>query len=271
MSTLSRFRTVFVALLVSLACVRPAAAIDWTDIWWNPAESGWGVNFIQADNFIFATFFIYGPQQQPTWVTAQLTRDANGVWSGPLYATTGPYYGAPWNPAQVTTNQVGTATFVPNAGSATAGTLTYNVGTTSVSKQITRQTLKNTPMGGSYSGAVQSNFSGCNDPANNGPVSYFVNATVTQTVNGPIGLSFTTGGGPLSLTGNYIQEGLLYRIPNATYTNAAYASTTFTVTAQVTQVKVTAQGLEGIWTATVGPSFAGCVETAYFSILYLGT
>ena len=24
-------------------------------------ESGWGVNFVQSDNFIFATFFIYGP------------------------------------------------------------------------------------------------------------------------------------------------------------------------------------------------------------------
>jgi len=54
-----------------------AAPYDYTDNWYaGPTEAGWGVNFTQTDNFIFATLFIYGPEQprgQPTWYTAQLT------------------------------------------------------------------------------------------------------------------------------------------------------------------------------------------------------
>ena len=122
---LPRLRSLVVALLLALAAVRPAAAVDWTDLWWYSAESGWGVNFIQADNFVFATFFVYGTDQQPTWYTGQMTVDANGVWSGPLYRTTGPYYGGVWDATQRTTTQVGTVTFTPNRSF--SGTLSYNV------------------------------------------------------------------------------------------------------------------------------------------------
>ena len=76
-----------------------AAATDYTDIWYLPSESGWGVNLIQAEDVIFATFFIYGPNNQPTWYVAIIYRDANGNFAGNLYSTVGPYFGGPWNPA----------------------------------------------------------------------------------------------------------------------------------------------------------------------------
>ncbi len=61
---------------LSLAAVPPAAAAtDYTDIWWNAAESGWGVNFVQSDQFMFATFFVFGQGGTPTWYTGQLNRD----------------------------------------------------------------------------------------------------------------------------------------------------------------------------------------------------
>ena len=41
------------------------------------SELGWGVNFDQSDNFIFATFFIFGADQQPTWYSGELTLGAN--------------------------------------------------------------------------------------------------------------------------------------------------------------------------------------------------
>src|SRR5262245_30858942 len=122
---LSCFRTLAAASVIALAVVRPAAAVDWTDIWWNASESGQGYNFIQSDNFIFVTFFVYANNQQPTWYTAQLTVDSNGVWSGKLYVTTGSYFGGTWIPGQRTTTEVGTATFTPNTSY--SGTLTYNV------------------------------------------------------------------------------------------------------------------------------------------------
>ena len=92
---MSFIRRLAAVLLVSLALVRPAAAVDYTDIWFLPSEGGWGVNLVQSNQFIFATFFIYGPNNQPTWYTAQLTRQTNGTWTGPVYATTGTYFGNP--------------------------------------------------------------------------------------------------------------------------------------------------------------------------------
>ncbi len=264
---LRRCRHLAVALLVGLALVRPAAAVDYSDIWWNPAESGWGVNFINADNFIFATFFVYGNDQQPTWVTAQLTQNANNVWTGPLYFTTGSYYGVPWNPAQSTVVQVGTATFAP-FDSAT-GTLSYTVGQVAVTKSITRQTLKLIPAGGNYSGAVTSVYSGCNNPDLNGPLTYFANLVVNQTTNS-LQLNFTgfrpSDGSAFSFVmgGAAVQQGLLYQMPGATY-----AIGNFTFSANVTELKVTAQGIEGRWSANLNSGFPGCVENANFSLLWI--
>ena len=36
-----------------------ARATNYQDLWWNPAESGWGVNFTHQGDIIFATWFTY--------------------------------------------------------------------------------------------------------------------------------------------------------------------------------------------------------------------
>jgi len=259
---LAFLRTLAVAFVVSLALVRPAAAVDWTDLWWNPNESGWGVNFVQSNNFMFATFFIYGANNQPTWVTANMTQDVNGVWSGPLYQTTGTFYGSPWNPGQQTTTQVGSATFSPS--SSVTGTLTYNVGGTNVAKSIQRQTLTTIPLGGHYSGAMLSTFSNCNNANNNGSQTSYANLTVTQTVGSTLQLDFDSDFGKCTIVGNYNQNGSLYSIINAAY--SCYSSS---LTAQLSEVKSTSQGIEGRWTSNVSSAYAGCVENAYFSFLFI--
>lgn len=146
-------------LMLALAVARPAAAADYTDLWWNALESGWGVNFIQADNFIFATFFVYDGGSQPIWYSAEMTSDDKGVWSGPLYLTAGTYFGAPWNPSQRGINQVGSASFTPT--SSVAGTLAYNVANAVVTKQVTRQALKTIPIGAGYFGGIVSERYNC--------------------------------------------------------------------------------------------------------------
>jgi hypothetical protein len=93
---------------------------------------------------MFATFFIYGPNQQPTWYTGEMSEDANGVWSGPLIRSTGSYFGGVWNEGQTTRTQVGTVTFTPS--SSFTGTLTYNVNAVFVTKQITRNTFTTIPL-----------------------------------------------------------------------------------------------------------------------------
>src|SRR5215468_1975894 len=84
------FSIVILGLMVSLP--RPARAADFTDLWFDRDESGWGVNIVQSDTFLFVTFFIYGKGNSPTWYTAQLTANGQGAYTGGLYLTQGTYY-----------------------------------------------------------------------------------------------------------------------------------------------------------------------------------
>jgi len=105
---------------VAAVCILPmsAFATDFTDIWFSPQESGWGVNVVQSDNFLFLTFFIYGADKQPTWYTASLTWDG-ARYAGNVYHTSGTYWPNPWNVADhPAAQQVGTAKFEPDAGNA---------------------------------------------------------------------------------------------------------------------------------------------------------
>lgn len=259
-------RALAASLFFSLALVRPAAATDWTDIWWAIPEVGWGVNFVQSDRFIFATFYLHDANLQPEWYTGEMSSNADGdVWSGPLYRTTGSYFGAPWNGAQTNTQPVGTVTFTRT--SSYTGTLTYNVGAVNVTKQITRLTLTGIRLGAVYRGGFVSYLDRCDNSANNGVARVWTDIAVTQTESGGLTLDFYTDGyasGAITcrVTGSSIQNGLLFRIPDAAYT----CGTTFATTALVTQIKATAQGIEGQWQAQFP---AGCVESAYFSaVLY---
>src|SRR5437879_13604935 len=93
------FSAVVVATLLAFASPSARAA-DYTDLWWVPAESGWGVNVVHTDNFMFLTFFIY-QDRKPTWYSAALSLDSTGTFTGGLYATTGTDYAQPWNTADV--------------------------------------------------------------------------------------------------------------------------------------------------------------------------
>ncbi|MFO1314864.1 MAG: hypothetical protein U1F58_04610 [Burkholderiales bacterium] len=261
-------RMLAATLLVSAALVRPATAADWTDIWWAVPEVGWGVNFVHSDQFIFATFYVHDANLQPEWYTGEMTANADGsVWSGPLYRTTGSYFGAQWQKGQTDTQPVGNVTFTRT--SSYTGTLVYNVGAVSVTKQITRLTLTGIRLGAVYKGGFVSYLDRCDNPANNGVARVWVDIAVAQSDTGNLRLDFYSspdeyGSGKVtcSVAGNSIQDGLLFRIPSATYA----CGSTFSTTALVTQIKATAQGIEGQWQA---PFPGGCVESAYFSaVLY---
>ena len=94
-------------------------SVDFTGMWWNPQESGWGMSIFQGPTSqLFAVWFVYDASGAPTWYTLQ-----PGAWiweqgfSGPLYRTTGPYFVGPFDPSQVKYEQVGsgTLTFTDNA------------------------------------------------------------------------------------------------------------------------------------------------------------
>lgn len=123
---------------------------DTTDVWWPDAEAGWGIFLIQNNDIIFATLFVYGPGNVPTFYVAVLGLPGGlgAAFTGDLSTTTGSPFNAPWNPAAAGETVVGTMTFTLT-GIGT-GTLTYNVGASNVSKSISRQALKLEDNSGSY-------------------------------------------------------------------------------------------------------------------------
>jgi hypothetical protein len=83
-----------------------------TDMWWKPAESGWGMSMIQhATGQLFAVWFHYSETGSPQWLVIP-----GGAWTTPtsftgaIYRTTGPALGGVFDPSRVTVVPVGVAT-----------------------------------------------------------------------------------------------------------------------------------------------------------------
>ncbi len=250
--------------LALLALPLPAAARDYTDIWYLPSESGWGVNLVQSENFIFATFFVYGPNNVPTWYTAQMSSDSNGNFSGNLYSFVGTYFGNPWKAGNLVTTLAGTASFVPS--SAYQGTLTYTLSPAgpTVTKLIQRQSLTAIIIGGNYIGGQSGAYSG-NGCSFQGAYSDTFDLTVTQPSDGSAAtFAFTYLQSNISCTwsGTLVQSGQLYSMPNATY----QCSDGTNSTASINEIKATAHGIEAIFSAPSGSQgSSSCSEAASFS------
>jgi hypothetical protein len=252
--------------LLLAASLPAAAASEYTDVYYTPAESGWGIFLIQSNTFQFVSFFIYGTDGRPTWYTAQLTQDAAGRYTGPLYATTGTWFGTTWNSAQLTVNPVGTASFEPL--SAYTATLTYVLaGGPTVTKAIQRQTLTPYVLGGSYSGSLAGKVTGCADPANNNAtVRGRFNLAVAQVGDATATLTFSFvdpvyNGTVCTLSGPLTHLGKLYQMANAQYACTGLPITPGTVTATIDALHPTGQGIEGRWTAAAG----GCTQEIHFA------
>jgi hypothetical protein len=110
---------------------------NYTDLWWNPAESGWGINVNHQGNTIFATLFTYDAGGAPLWlVLANGTLQADGSYRGALYRTNGPPFNATaWS--AVTAAEAGTMRLA--FPSANAGHLSYTIDGVAVTKDIERQ------------------------------------------------------------------------------------------------------------------------------------
>jgi hypothetical protein len=142
-----------------------------SDLWRTPAESGWGVNVAQQADVMILTFYVFGSNGQPVWYTALavyqgLQGDGSTLFTGNLFQSTGPYFGNPFDPSQVNTSHVGSASF--RGTSPTAATLTYVVGNVTVVKQIERFLLRTDSLAGSYLGGTSDITSHCALSTRNG-------------------------------------------------------------------------------------------------------
>ncbi len=111
---------------------------NYGDMWWNPAESGWGVALTQHEDRLFATWYAYDGNGRPVWLTM-----SGGTWTSParftgdLIMTAGPEPTGVFDPARVSRTRVGAATFDFSAFD--RGTLTWSVNGAYASRAISRQ------------------------------------------------------------------------------------------------------------------------------------
>src|SRR6266542_1014634 len=100
-------RSLLAVILSASALALPLStrAADYTDIWWAPCvpgpncdvatghENGWGVNLVQNEDVVFATFYIYDANKQPFWVSSPMFVTPSGSYTGDLNLSTGSFFG----------------------------------------------------------------------------------------------------------------------------------------------------------------------------------
>jgi DNA-binding beta-propeller fold protein YncE len=97
-------------------------AVDFTDLWVDPKQPGWGVFLDQQGGTVFATLFTHDPAGHPTWLfMSNGARQPDGSFAGDLHRTRGPLAEALKN-----VSTVGSLRFEPGLDGHRA-TLTYYV------------------------------------------------------------------------------------------------------------------------------------------------
>lgn len=190
---LRKFARCLVAHALALALVAPPARAivgpDFSDLWWTPEESGWGMNVSQGDDAVmFATWFVYGANDKPIWYSATLHAwppeqgVALSVFHGEIIETSGPSFArVPFDPALVTRKVVGSATFksrLPTSPSQSPfpfdatdrAILAYTVDGVTVEKRIQRQTLRPRDLSGVYVGGFSGQTANCQNNSQNGVI-----------------------------------------------------------------------------------------------------
>ena len=127
-----------------LAFALPAAgqstpAANYTDMWWNPSESGWGLSFAQhSSSQVFAVWYTYDTDREPLFLVVTTTRQADGSFTGPVFRQRNgtPFLQIDDQPPSPASDAVGSATFRFTDGD--SGTFGYVIGQTSQSKPIVR-------------------------------------------------------------------------------------------------------------------------------------
>ena len=112
-------------------------AVDYSDLWWNPNESGWGMAMAQQNANIFLAWYVYDGSGKPIWYVAPNCAVNGSGCSGTLYATTGPAFGPTFDPNQVHAASVGSA--IVSFIDANNAVLSYTVNGVQGTKTITRQ------------------------------------------------------------------------------------------------------------------------------------
>lgn len=107
-----------------------ATVTNYTDLWWNPNESGWGINLAHQGDIIFAAWYTYGTDGAPMWLVTTAVKTGPGAYAGDLYHVAGP--AGPRMQAAA----VGAATFTFTNGN--SATFAYSVQLAGMSTPVTQ-------------------------------------------------------------------------------------------------------------------------------------
>ncbi len=271
-STLRTLRRFGACAATSMLLAAPLAHADtdYSDIWYEgPSLGGWGVNLAQNDSLIYITFFVYDSAGKPMWFGGTMSRVANGVYSGTLYAVIkGDFYGNdPFDPSKNQFEPAGSMSFM--ASDPSHGQLSYTVdsahsGTGAPAGRtvgIQRQSLQMLDVSGTYMGAEQYSLtgSGCNGATS--PQTFFDQIVITQTVLSTSAMTSTVniavydenGDAVCTSKGTTTQTGKTLEMTSGTTTCPGGSSST---SVRVYDMRIAADaGIEYRWTNTVD----GCV------------
>src|SRR5207237_6599722 len=72
-------------------------AENYSDLWFNPADTGWGLNLVQQGETVFGTYFTYDAQGKGEWLVIPDARNSDAsAYSGTLARASGPVFDAHW-------------------------------------------------------------------------------------------------------------------------------------------------------------------------------
>lgn len=129
------------------ATVRPDAGAV-TGLYWNPAESGWGVQFTQRGDSIFATIYHYDANGNAKWyVASNCLRVADPAplrCRGNIEEATGPrFFGVPFDVSAVRVTTAGAIDLTFH--DASHATMSFNIGAVARAIELQRQVFRHPP------------------------------------------------------------------------------------------------------------------------------
>jgi len=130
-------RTVAIKRQVFPVAATSPPAVDYTDLWWNAAESGWGMAITQQYGNIFLAWYVYDASGNPFWYVASNCVVSGSSCSGKLYRTTGAPFGPTYDQSLVKVFEAGSV--IVSFLDANNAVLSYTVNGVTATKTITRQ------------------------------------------------------------------------------------------------------------------------------------
>ena|SRR5687768_8853092 len=120
-------------------------AVNYTDLWWSPAESGWGLSLFHGPfNDLFGTWMVYATDGKPTWYLLGsgkwTSANAQSTYEAQVFKTNGPHFAQPFDARKVGFEKVGTAKL--QFRDAMTGTFRFDVEGVSGMKNITRMPVE---------------------------------------------------------------------------------------------------------------------------------